>query len=312
MERYDDYQGEPGTADSIEFRAYANSTAAFEDFRAGELDIVTYLDNTLKSPAEALAGDRILQHLSGNIFYFLVPMTVPGLDDKRVRQALSLAYDRRLPLEDPSFGVVPKEQRATDLIPPVIPGGRGDACEYCQYDPVRARRLYQQSGGIPGDRITIRYSSALPGAESALRRVAEGWQDTLGLTYELKATPWQALLETLSAGTADGPVAIGWAPDYPSPENYLSPILGAQSPNSSGWSGPAYDRFLGLVAQGDASVSVAEGIPFYQRAADVALEELPILPGNYGAPFIVYSERVADLAFAPMDQILLEDVTVAD
>jgi oligopeptide transport system substrate-binding protein len=310
LERFEDYQGDNvGNADTIELKIYGNLATAFRDWQAGNLDIVTP-DPTQVPQAETLAGDRIVQVDSGSFSYFGFPLYMEEFQDIRMRQALSLAIDRQTIIDRVLNGLYTP---AGDVIAPFVPGSRTDACQYCKYDPDEAKRLYDEAGGLPGDEVSIWFNND-GGHEAWVQAMANGWRNVLGLDYTFESQPFTPYLAALGAGKADGPYRLGWLPDYPSPENYLDPIYGEGSSNYGQWGvGPtadAHQKFLDLVAEGDAAPSVDEGIPAYQEAADVVLEDLPVIPLWFGQTFIVYSENVDNVSYSPLEQILLTEVTV--
>jgi len=310
VERFEDYTGDNvGNADSIEFQISDNLVAAFRDWQAGNVDITTP-DPTQVPQAEALAGDRVVQEDGGDFAYLGFPFYEEVYQDIRIRQALSLAIDRETITDKIYNGLrVP----AGDVIAPFVPGSRTDACEFCVYDPEEAKRLYDEAGGIPGDEITIWFNND-GGHEQFIQAVANGWRNIFDLDYQLESQPFTPYLAALGEGAANGPYRLGWLPDYPSPENYLDPIYGEGSSNYGQWglgeTEQAHEEFLDLVAEGDAAPTFEEGIPAYQAAADVVLEELPVIPLWFGQTFIVYSENVDNVGYSPLDQILLTEVTV--
>ncbi len=306
VERYEDYQGDnAGNADTIELQISANPATAFRDWQAGNLDITTP-DPTQVPQAGALAGDRIVQVDTGEFAYLGFPFYEEAFQDIRIRQALSLSIDRETITDKIYNGL---RSPAGDVIAPFVPGSRTDACEFCVYDPEQAKTLYDEAGGLPNDQVTIWFNND-GGHEQFIQAVANGWRNDLGLDYQLESQPFTPYLATLGEGEVDGPYRLGWIPDYPSPENYLDPLYGEGSSNYGEWSGPAHEEFIDLVAEGDAAPSVDEGIPSYQAAADVILEELPVIPLWFGVSFIVYSENVDNVGYDPLQQIPLTEVTV--
>jgi oligopeptide transport system substrate-binding protein len=306
IERYEDYQGEDvGNADTIEFKIYSNPAVAFRDWQAGNLDI-SDPDPTQVPQARAAAGERVLQVDSGAFSYMGMPYFLEEFQDVRIRQALSLAIDRETIAEKIYNGTVTP---ATDVIAPFVPGSRTDACQYCVYDPEEAKRLYDEAGGLPNDEVTIWFNND-GGHEAWIQAVGNTWRSDLGLSYSLESQPFTPYLAAMDAGEQTGPYRLSWIPDYPSPENYLDPVYGEGSANYGQWAGPARDRFLSLIEEGDAATTVEDGIPAYQAAADVVLEELPVVPLWFSDQFLVYSENVDNVKYSPLDQILLDEVTV--
>jgi ABC-type transport system substrate-binding protein len=86
--------------------------------------------------------------------------------------------------------------------------------------------------------------------------------------------------------------------DYPSPQNFLEPLYSTQSQppagsNTSFYSNPQFDS---LVAQGNAATSGKEAIGFYNRAEDVLLEDMPIIPLFFDVTQSVHSAHVRKMA----------------
>ncbi|MEJ7744487.1 MAG: ABC transporter substrate-binding protein [Nocardioidaceae bacterium] len=156
VQRYEDYAGEEvANADEIVFKIYGDLATAFRDWQAGNIDI-TDPDPSQYMQAEALAGDRLVRVDSGAFAYTGFPLYMEEFQDVRIRQALSLAIDRETIDEKVYAGT---RTPATDVIAPFVPGSRTDACEYCRYDPEEAKRLYDEAGGIPGDKITVWFNN---------------------------------------------------------------------------------------------------------------------------------------------------------
>lgn len=308
LERFPDYSDEDtdGLADGIEFKLYGDLTTAYRDFQGGNVDIVTP-DPSQIPQARAQYPDQILEVDSGSYAYFGFPLYDPAFQDVDIRRALSLAIDRQAIIDRVLDGrFVP----ATDVISPFVPGSRDDACEYCEYDPERAKELYEEAGGVPGDKISIWFNND-GGHEQWVQAMAQGWKNDLGLDFEFKSQPFTPYLKALGTQKqVDGPYRLGWLPDYPSPQNYLDPLYGDGSSNYGKWEGPEHQQFLDLVAEGDAAATVEEGIPAYQEAADVVLENMVIIPLWFGQTFIVTSDDVENVQYSPTDQLLLTQVSV--
>jgi ABC-type oligopeptide transport system substrate-binding subunit len=109
-----------------------------------------------------------------------------------------------------------------------------------------------------------------------------------------------------------GPFRMGWSMDYPSPQSYLEPLYSTQAQppagaNMSLYSNPVFDA---LVAQGNAAPTEAEAIAAYNRAEDVLLEDMPVIPLFFGVAQTVHSADVAGVvvdAFGRVDTTALTD-----
>ncbi|KRE98088.1 hypothetical protein ASG88_18150 [Nocardioides sp. Soil777] len=310
LTKFADYSDDAsaGLADDITFKIYADLKTAYRDFQAGTIDIVTP-DPSQTPQARTAYPEQILEVDSGSYAYFGFPLYEEAFQDVRIRQALSMAIDREAII---ARVLDNRYTPAMDVISPFVPGSRDDACDTCVYDPEEAKRLYDEAGGIPGDKINIWFNND-GGHEDWVQAMAQGWQNDLGLDYEFKSQPFTPYLGALDTrSTVDGPYRLSWGPDYPSPQNYLDPVYGSGSTNYGDWSGPEHDQFLDLVAEGDAAPTVEEGLPSYQAAADVVLDNQVVIPLWFGKTFIVFSERIENLKYSPTDAMLLTEVSVAD
>ncbi len=308
LEKYDDYSDEDtgGNADSIDFKIYSDLKTAYRDYQAGNLDIIDRVDPSQRAQAESQYPDNIEKFEDGGYTYMGFPFYVKEFQDVRIRQALSLAIDRETIIERVLNG---DYEPATDVIPGFVPGSRDDACDACEYDPQRAQDLLEEAGGIDGP-IEIWFNND-GGNEGWVQAVAQGWKQDLGVDYELKSQPFTPYLKTLGTQSkVKGPYRLGWLPDYPSPENYLDPIYGAGSSNYGKWSGPKHEEFLKKIEEANQAPTVDEGLPTYQEAADIVLDEMVVIPLWFGKTFTLYSDNVDNVGYSPLDQLLLKDVTV--
>ena len=94
--RNDDYHGaDPGKAQKLIFKIFANSGAGYDAFVAGELDVMGSVPNAKTTDAAATYGERYYEKPSNFITYLGFPIYNDAFKDKRIRQALSLAIDRQ-------------------------------------------------------------------------------------------------------------------------------------------------------------------------------------------------------------------------
>ncbi|HET7328480.1 MAG TPA: ABC transporter substrate-binding protein [Nocardioidaceae bacterium] len=305
VERYEDYGGErPANADEITFAIYADIGTAYRDWRAGSLDIVAP-DAQVWPQAKEQAGDRWLEEPSSAFSYLGYPVYDEDWQDKKLRQALSLAIDRKEIISRLFNGLyIP----AQGVIAPIVPGAREDACEYCTFDPEQAKRLYEESGGVPDNTVKL-YFNAGAGYEDWVRAVGDQWSQVLGLDYELQSTQWAQYLELLTQFDLNGPYRLGWEMDYPSPENYLRPLYSEEG--GSNYSQYYNEEFEELLDQAETAESTEVAIDLYQQAADIVLEEMPIIPLWFGKAHYVWSDDVENIDYSQVEgQIAFDEVQV--
>ncbi len=289
--KWADYQGEqPAQADTIEFTMFADPTAEFRAFQNGSLDVLSIAPEVYLEAKQAL-GDEILEEPTATLTYLGFPTKLEPYDSKALRQAISQSIDRQLIVEQVLNGLA---QPSTDIVTPPIPGSRDDACQNCNYDPDQAKQLLEQADVPPNFTMEL-YFNADAGHEQWTEAAARQVQENLGFDYNLNSTEWAQYLELLDKQNFEGPFRLGWSLDYPSPENYLRPLVGTGGDsNYTGYSNPQLDR---LLVQGDQAPTLEESFEFYQRAGDIALEDMPIIPLWSGVTAIASSDNVDNVRF---------------
>ncbi|RCG22394.1 ABC transporter substrate-binding protein [Sphaerisporangium album] len=307
--RNEDFKEGKAKVDAVDFKIYTDLATAFNDLRAGNLDIMDQL------PAEAIAtaktefGDRYIEQPSSGIGYIGFPIESGANYAKSadVRKAISMAIDRKTITETVFSGTrVP----ADDFISPVVSGYRQGACgEACTYDPAKAKALFQQAGGDKMDEIVIGYNGD-GGHKEWIEAIANNLRTNLGAKVTPKPVEkFATILDDLGAKKWPGAFRMAWIMDYPSPENYLRPIFG--SGGSSNYSGYKSKEFDDLLTQGDAAKSIDEGIQFYQKADDLLLKELPYIPVYFYQTNGAYSQHVKNVKIDPFERVDLFTVEKA-
>jgi oligopeptide transport system substrate-binding protein len=304
VSRWNGYQGEQtANPDNINFQMTTDLVSAWRAFQGGQIDI-TELDPTIYQEAKASEGDRVMLSETGNWSYLGYPTETAPYDDPQMRQALSMAFDRQLIIDQVLNGIYAP---AEGIVPPAIPGSQENACEYCQYDPERAKQLFQQAGGQPGMTVNLWFNAG-SGHDPWVEAIGNQLKQNLGVEFQLQAREWAQYLEVLDAGDFTGPFRLGWLPDYPAAENYLRPIVatGGDS-NYTGYSSNEVDN---LIAQGDQAETTEEAQQFYQQAENAALQDMPLMPLWVSQAPTVYADNLENVSYNLMDEVPLNEVVV--
>ncbi len=303
--KWDDYNGERvGQADTIEFRMFSDLVAAFRAYQGGQLDLLTSLEPTIYQEGVNQAGDRLLQSETSTLTYMGFPVKTAPFDDANYRRAVSLSIDRQAIIDAVLNG---QAKPSTDIVVPVIPGSRDDACEYCVYDPDQAKEVFAKTSGSTNDTVELWFNSG-SGHEGWVEAIGNSMKNSLGINFKMKGTEWAQYLNLLGANEFTGPFRLGWIADYPSPENYLRPIVGTGGDsNYTQYSNKELDE---LLVKGDQAATTEEAIEFYQQAGDIALSDMPILPLWSGVNSTVWSENIDNVTYNILDEQVLRDIVV--
>jgi oligopeptide transport system substrate-binding protein len=218
-------------------------------------------------------------------YYFLLNNTRPPLDDKRVRQALSLATDRdEITRVATGAGEVP----ALSLVPSSMPHYKVQPC--APFNPEAAQKLLAEAGypggqGFPKLEILYNTDQQHQAIAELLRKQ---WQRYLGITASLRSEEWgsfqdsQQQLKYLVARRA-------WVGDYVDPNTYLDMFVSGGENNCTGFANPQYDKLIAEAAQ---EPDKAKRIEILQSAERLLMDEMPIIPIYYYVSRNVVRPRV--------------------
>ncbi len=310
LTKYDDYAGEDeAQAETVEVQVYSEVSTSYTDVQGGNLDVVKDIPADAIATAPSEFGDRFIERPSSSFTYLGMPTYEERFADPRVRQAFSMAIDREAITEAIFNGTFTP---ADDAIAPVVDGYREGACEYCELDVERANQLLDEAGFDRTQPVDLWFNAGAS-HDAWVEAVGNQLRENLGVDYTLQGNlEFAQYLPLADDQGFTGPFRLGWAMDYPSPQNYLEPLYStaALPPNGSNtafYTNPEFDE---LVAQGNQAESNEEAIEFYQQADDVLLEDMPILPMFFGVEQIVHSDAVSDVVIDVFGQIDLAGVTV--
>ncbi|WP_027661175.1 peptide ABC transporter substrate-binding protein [Salinispora fenicalii] len=294
--RSDTWKGEPGKPDAIHYRIFADVDSGYAAFQAGELDVMYTIPSARFNDAKASYGDRLYEQEGDSLNYVGMPLWDDSFKDKRIRQALSLAIDRQSIIDAVFDG---RNVAATGFIAPIFDGAREGVCTYCKQDVEKAKELLAEAGGWPEGKKLILWANAGNNHEDWLQAVGDQIRNALGIDYELKVNlQFAEYLEVADKHDFTGPFRLGWGPDYPFLETFLTPLYGSNSDgNNTTFSNAEFDK---LLAQGDSAPSLDEAISLYQQAEDIVAEEMPALPIYWRKETALYSENVDTFVWNPV------------
>ncbi len=231
-----------------------------------------------------------LAHLPVSEFY-LFNTRVSPTDDRRVRQALSLAIDRDALAADIANGSV----AARGFLPPALL--RVERAPL--FDPQRARELlkaYLQESALSADRLAL--TLVVPFGETHRRRaerVQTMWQQELGITVQLASRALPQYDNGLQAGQ-EAIYSAAWSTVYPDAGIFLWQTFGVNGAFSAhaGWldlsadvrRGVADDEntpYLNAIFQAASLASSTERERLYAQAETVLVAEEALL-----APLVWY------------------------
>ena len=234
------------------------------------------LHTTYSLPAELLTKIRNShpQYLRAEPYvgtvFLRFNVTRKGLDDVRVRKALSLAVNRAELCTHIYEGYFP----AKTLTPKL--GGYSPP-DVLHHDLAEAKRLLAEAGypegkGLPPfSLLTSRPHSATDALQQTFR--------TLGIRITIDRMDWGSYIAAQQSLDFDMALA-GWIGDYLDPTTFLDMWTKGNGNNNTGWSNSDYESLLSQAAlQADPTAR----FDLMKKAETILLEEQPIAPISWYA-----------------------------
>lgn len=296
LKRYPGYKGpNKGHIENIVFKMYTSPDTAYTDTIAGNADISLAPQDKFSQIAHDF-GNRVAKSAGASIEFLGFPLFDKRFQNIKLREAISLAIDRPA-INKAIFGGL--YTPADSLFATTMEGGSTHACQYCTFDPGKAKQLLQQAGGWSGP-MTITYPGGA-GYDQAFQAVANQLRQNLGIQATAKATVnfSDFFADLQKRSITSGPWRGKWGSAYPSPTDTLHQLFtptGAYNYSIGGYSNP---KVTNLIAQGDAATSTAASVKYYQDAERAIEADFPVVPTFYEAFPFVYSTRVANVHARP-------------
>jgi oligopeptide transport system substrate-binding protein len=252
-------------------------SAAERRVRSGELDLNVDIEPSNIGFLRANHSELLRESGSFRADDFLFNTTRPPFDDVRVRQAFSLALDRRFLAENVLGGAVEPSWR---MISPALPGSdQTVGLDYADTDMdvrrARARTLLVEAGYGPDNPLDVMFSYV-----TEFGRSAPVIQQDISLI-----APWVSVEMQVSdsqlhyAAMRAGDFMFGnnaWMPEYPDPYGALLIWeTRAGDLNYSRWSNADYDRLVDTALR---TVDAAERTSTLGDAERILLREMPHMP----------------------------------
>jgi oligopeptide transport system substrate-binding protein len=256
------------TVDAI-FSEHAST--AFNLYASGETDWIdsSGIPPTIRDAIRERPDFHTAPYL--NTYFYRINVTRPPFNDRRVRQALNLALDKRAIVDHITrSGEIP----ARHLVPPGLPGYTSPLG--ADHEPDHARALLAAAGfpggaGFPTFELFFNTSEQhRPIAEV----VQQQWKEELGIRCELVNQEWKVFLNSTRALDYDVSRA-SWIGDYLDPSTFLDLWVAGNPNNRTGWSHLEYTRLIDAAA---AEIDPEQRAALLERAEALLLDQAPIIP----------------------------------
>lgn len=307
--------------DAVQISFMADKKTEFLSFLQGRLDFVSGIressrdlilkpDGTVRPDFAGKFRVEKVPYLNTEYLGFQLDSTnlldpAPALRDRRVRQALSYAIDRRAYIRFLLSSV--GRPGISGMVPPALSSYDEKAVPGYDFDPTKARELLRQAGYGPGGKPLNLKLSTVAEKREQVEFLQQQWA-AVGAKVTLDVNQGPAHQELVDNGKV-GFWTKSWLGDYPDPENYLalfySPNFSPAGPDKTHFKSAEYDR---LYEQALREPDEARRRLLYQQLERLMLAECPVIVLFYDEVVRLTQSGVRGLAADPMNQLRLERV----
>ena len=299
-----DYKGSRTVKNGgIEFRVYTTEDAAYSDVLSGSLDVLDEVPSTARKTFRNNKNLTAYSQVGSTYQGFVIPQRLEhfsGEEGQLRRQAISMSINRKQIAEKIFSNTVTP---ATDFTSPVVPEYTTDLKgeENFEYNPTKAKELWEKANKISPWSGTFRIAyNADGGHKQWADAVANQIKNALGIDAQGQSYPtFSDIRSQVTDRTIESAFRSGWQLDYPSAEDYMTPLYASASADGHGsndgdYKNPEFDKAL---SEALAQTDETKRTKAFQSAQEILLQDLPSIPLWYSNVAGVSAKGVSNVQF---------------
>lgn len=243
-------------------------------FRSGELHITNEVPLEKIPTWQKDTSGAYQQHPYLGTYFYWVNVNKPPLDNKLVRKALALGFNRKNIVEFVTRG---GQLPGTIFTPPGTAGFQPrpqmpeDESRLAEAKDLLKQAGYPDGKGLPTIEILYNTSDAHKKIAEAMQQM---WNKNLGVDVKLFNQEWKVYLDALRSHNFQLSRS-GWIGDYNDPNTFLDMFVTGSQLNNAGYSNKKYDDLIAAAAK---EQNKQRRLAIFQQAEDILLDDLPVIP----------------------------------
>jgi peptide/nickel transport system substrate-binding protein len=291
LELNSNYSGEnTGKAPQVFVKYYSEPSALKLAVQNGEVDVAWR--SLAPTDISALKNDSNVTVATGKgseIRYWVWKVDGPIGKQLAIRQAAAQIIDRDAIAKDAYDGTV-------DPLYSIVPPGYGGAnqafkAKYGAPSAAKAKQILQAAGISTPVNLTVGWTPTHygPSTEDEANELKRELEASGVFKVTLKSTEWEQYQTIYKQGAYDLFV-LGWFPDYPDGDDYLSPFMVDGGFFQNGYKNAKVDK---LVAQEQGTDDQAKREKIFGQLQDIAAQDVPFIPSWVGQNTAVYGQGMS-------------------
>jgi peptide/nickel transport system substrate-binding protein len=280
----------PGKTGQVFVKYYSDTTALALAAKNGEVDVAwrslapADIANLKKDSNVTVATGK-----GAEIRYWVWDVSSPVGKQLAVRQAAAQIFDRAAIAKNAYDNTV---DPLYSIVPPGY-GGQKDSfkAQYGAPDVAKAKQLLQAAGISTPVNLTVGWTPTHygPSTEDEANEVKRQLEASGLFKVTLKSTEWEQYQTIYKQGAYDLWI-LGWFPDYPDADDYLSPFMVDGGFFQNHYKNPTVDK---LVAQEQGTSDQAKRQQIFGQLQDIAAKDVPFIPSWVGQNTAVYGKGMS-------------------
>ncbi len=293
--------------DSIKLLLMEDPNAAYSAYNKQDSESPLMIKDVPTAEIPSLSGNPEfhIEPLLGT-YYVDLNNTLPQFSDSKVRQALSLAIDRKYVAETLMQGTY---TAATNFVGTSVADWDGsafmananDGKPYINNDDyegnlAKAKQLLADAGYPDGKGFpVIKYSINDAGYHKVVAQYLQQAWKKLGITVNVDVVEWASFTPMRRAGDYESS-RDGWVFDYNDASNILDLMVSTNGNNNAKYSNPAYDELMQKAAV-EKDAKTRSG--YLHKAEDLVMSDTAVIPIAYYNEFYLQSPKVTGSWHSP-------------
>lgn len=265
----------------IHFDIIEDQNTSWQRYEGGEYDFMVSPPNTIVNKLKQAKDEQLTIGDDLGTYYFALNVKEKPLNNVKVRQALSLAIDRKAIVENiTQGGQVPAEGMVPfGLLDDQDKDFRDDQGNLVKEDVEEAKKLLDEGLAEEGmTKADLNGKVIVYNTDESHKKIAQAvqemWNSKLGISVNLENMEFQTLIDRRREGDYFISRA-GWMGDYADPMTMLDLFMTGNPQNDPKWSNAKFDE---LLKKAKTETDQKVRMDSMKEAEKIMMEEMPVIP----------------------------------
>ncbi|WP_061808997.1 ABC transporter substrate-binding protein [Rossellomorea vietnamensis] len=292
----DFFNGAPNL-DTVTYKILPDVNTQIAQALSNELDIFVMEDKASLKRVKSAQNLNVVASDITRYFWLVTDLENPKFQDKKVRQAILHAIDRKAIIDSvlQGYGKI-----ADAAITPDQEKYYTDDVKSYEYDPEKAKELLKEAGwedtdgdGIldkDGEKFSFDFDVALQGDLEQIAVLTQQYLKDIGMDVKLNTLEWNAMIQK-NVIDRDFDMIVNWW-SYPSDPDVYAQYHSSNAGKGNNLPGYKNEELDKLLEAGQATSDPAERVEIYKQAQEHMAENLPYIYLWYPQELSVRSKRL--------------------